>query len=652
MKNLSPFLLFIAFILPTNIIYSQNNIKTWTETTAKDFSDNQLNSLIVANNSGGEVQLPHPFIKTLDDYINSGIHRFISKDSAGNFVKTWIQAGNVFVKKYAPDGAEKTKTIQVNVEPVDENYSSKVSMMKDGTFLVIWNVSYVWYGQVFVNDSIKSGTSFRINEIDNEHPAAVLADNKDHNFVLFYTQKIGSEYKLHVQKRDINGNKIGESVYLNPEDLTSLEISPAAVGDEKGFWIAWEGGNGNSSWDIDLYLRRFNYDGSPAGSAMIVNDYLEKWQGSVDLELDPDLRLFVVWVDERDSRPEQINGCLNIYGQLFNKNGEAIGKNLRLNDTLFLFNYEPDIEYLNEQMRISWRSWDEPNRRYLTYVNQWKFDPAFSGEMVSSVFDASPSGSSFKKIFWDELYCPASQIKFQIRTGKTLGELNNSVWHGPHDISDFYTNNAGQDINSIHNGDRFIQYKAFFTSPDGNTSILKSVSINYSSYDSIPPLPPANLTAAPSHSSVILNWHPNNELDFLGYKLYRGMQSNIYDWDVNIPKGTLNFIDTTVITNKKYFYMITALDSSHNESDYSNEVSSIPFGVNIYVSTTGTSGGDGSINRPFKTLQEGINVAYFGDTIKVLPGTYGETLNMKNGVSLIGADAEQCKINVPITASD
>ncbi len=85
---------------------------------------------------------------------------------------------------------------------------------------------------------------------------------------------------------------------------------------------------------------------------------------------------------------------------------------------------------------------------------------------------------------------------------------------------------------------------------------------------------------------------------------------------------------------------------------YSQENIKTTAGINIYVDANATSDGDGSINSPFRTIQEGMNIALFGDTVRVLAGVYNDAMNMKKGVSLIGVDAVKCKIKTTIVASD
>ena len=72
----------------------------------------------------------------------------------------------------------------------------------------------------------------------------------------------------------------------------------------------------------------------------------------------------------------------------------------------------------------------------------------------------------------------------------------------------------------------------------------------------------------------------------------------------------------------------------------------IALSANIYVDINNNSGiEDGTIGNPFNSIQEGINNANQGDTIRVLPGTYIESLTI-NGLSikLLGSDPSNTTI--------
>jgi len=75
---------------------------------------------------------------------------------------------------------------------------------------------------------------------------------------------------------------------------------------------------------------------------------------------------------------------------------------------------------------------------------------------------------------------PAStDIKFQLRTAATEGGLSSATWYGPTGTSDYYQTSSTA-INSVHDGDRWIQYKAYFSGPQDDTPTFSDITITYS----------------------------------------------------------------------------------------------------------------------------------------------------------------------------
>jgi hypothetical protein len=105
---------------------------------------------------------------------------------------------------------------------------------------------------------------------------------------------------------------------------------------------------------------------------------------------------------------------------------------------------------------------------------------ASSGDLTSSAHDDGYDH------YWDwgtisfTINEPAStNVQFQIRTAATQGGLSSATWYGPTGTGDYYTT-SGAVINSVHDGDRWIQYKAYFSGPGNTTPTLSDVSITYS----------------------------------------------------------------------------------------------------------------------------------------------------------------------------
>ena len=96
-------------------------------------------------------------------------------------------------------------------------------------------------------------------------------------------------------------------------------------------------------------------------------------------------------------------------------------------------------------------------------------------------------------------------------------------------------------------------------------------------FDTIPPAAPTTLMASPRPGAVQLEWTANTEPDLAGYRVYRSTGSPVVK---GTPiNGTLmapSFMDTTVTEGTTYYYAVTAVDTSNNESDLSNETSAVP----------------------------------------------------------------------------
>jgi fibronectin type 3 domain-containing protein len=92
---------------------------------------------------------------------------------------------------------------------------------------------------------------------------------------------------------------------------------------------------------------------------------------------------------------------------------------------------------------------------------------------------------------------------------------------------------------------------------------------------------PASITlsgtgvAAATHS-VALNWTASTST-VSGYNVYRSTTSGTGYSKVNTTGlvGNVNYTDTSVANGTTYYYVTTAVDSSGNESGYSNEAQAI-----------------------------------------------------------------------------
>jgi len=72
-------------------------------------------------------------------------------------------------------------------------------------------------------------------------------------------------------------------------------------------------------------------------------------------------------------------------------------------------------------------------------------------------------------------------------------------------------------------------------------------------------------------ATITLAWDASDGAD--GYKIYRGTESRKYDKVFDV-KNVLTYKDV-ISADGKYYYAATAYDNAGNESDFSDEVSTI-----------------------------------------------------------------------------
>jgi hypothetical protein len=93
--------------------------------------------------------------------------------------------------------------------------------------------------------------------------------------------------------------------------------------------------------------------------------------------------------------------------------------------------------------------------------------------------------------------------------------------------------------------------------------------------DTTPPAPPSGLAATAGDQSVSLGWSANGEPDLSGYRVHRAPNAGGPFTPIADVSGT-SFEDLTVSNGTTYFYRVTALDTSSNESAPSSSVQATP----------------------------------------------------------------------------
>ena len=116
--------------------------------------------------------------------------------------------------------------------------------------------------------------------------------------------------------------------------------------------------------------------------------------------------------------------------------------------------------------------------------------------------------------------------------------------------------------------------------PDGTRVDMGAFYFHQSGIDITPPSAPQGLEANSGDKKVYLQWNTNPENDLKGYKIYRSQSSGFEPHSSNyisfVEKPDTTYLDQQVMNAVTYFYAVSAIDSSGNESNFSLEASATP----------------------------------------------------------------------------
>lgn len=173
-----------------------------------------------------------------------------------------------------------------------------------------------------------------------------------------------------------------------------------------------------------------------------------------------------------------------------------------------------------------------------------------------------------QNVYWDDNannYVPLSTTKtVEIKASSTAETWTPTTW------STFLDNVDNTDGDGRYN--YYVDYKITLKSTTDHFTIfgLKTGA------DSTAPAVPSGLTATAGNARATLSWTANTDADLMEYEIYRKTSAGVTISNANQVNtsqvATNSYVDTTVTNWTSYYYIITASDSSQNESAGSTEV--------------------------------------------------------------------------------
>ncbi len=151
--------------------------------------------------------------------------------------------------------------------------------------------------------------------------------------------------------------------------------------------------------------------------------------------------------------------------------------------------------------------------------------------------------------------------------------------------------------------------------------------------DTDPPAAPTGLTATANNARVDLNWSDNSEPDLAGYTVFRADTAGGPYTSLAPGLAASVYSDTGVVNGTTYYYVVTATDTSGNESANSNEVEATPVAtagpepIDFDLFEIESYGGTQDRTGTVEILHDGATLSLTGNLWKKISFPYEVTHN-------------------------
>jgi hypothetical protein len=258
----------------------------------------------------------------------------VAADWNGNFLTAWTDGRNqsydIYCQRFDASGSRINNNIRVNDDINNAHqWYPWVGMDSIGNAVIVWMDTRDGddiFGQRYDNNGNPLGANFKVNDIvTGSQIYASVAQNLTSNFVVTWMDNRDGDYNIYGQRYDANGATIGNNFRVDDDITGSMQGYPAVAIDPFGnFVVVWEDDRNNNT---DIYGQLFDNQGQMVGNNFRVNDdATEEDQYSPSAAMTRDGKFVVVWSDWRGGK-----GDPDLFAQRFWTNGSRISSNALIN---------------------------------------------------------------------------------------------------------------------------------------------------------------------------------------------------------------------------------------------------------------------------------------------------------------------------------
>ena len=257
----------------------------------------------------------------------------IAMDDSGNFVVVWQENGNeIFGQRFDSNGVKLGSEFQVNTYTTAAQREPDVAMDDSGNFVVVWENngqdgnSYGIFGQRYDSNGVKAGIEFQVNQaFQNDQLDAAVAMDSSGNFVVTWSSwQDGATFDIYGQLYNSSGAIVKAEFLVNTGAGDDQTKSDVAMNDSD-FVVVWESSNQDGNLH-GVYGKLYNATGGVVKAEFLVNSTTENVPMDPAVSMDSGGNFIVVWKSFTQGSAKQ-----DVYGQLFDNTGTAVGGVLNIN---------------------------------------------------------------------------------------------------------------------------------------------------------------------------------------------------------------------------------------------------------------------------------------------------------------------------------
>lgn len=211
----------------------------------------------------------------------------------------------------------------------------------------------------------------------------------------------------------------------------------------------------------------------------------------------------------------------------------------------------------------------------LQNINLSYFQYFSTGYLESLAFNINDD-ISWRTLNWTSIEPDRTEIRVRLRTGESQTELYTKNYIGPDGLETSFYLKTATDIWNGHNGDNWIQYKAYFiTQNTSQTPVLKNITISYNYWPMAPILNKPINNYITNEGKLSFSW-TFNDIDSISqiefqWQMDDSIDFNSIDYDSGeIPSTSTSFTPPYIIPEGSWYWRVRTKDSDGDWGQFSN----------------------------------------------------------------------------------